>query len=98
MPRSSLGRAAVFAEFRPRDARALDQVGFVDRRPCDQPVLLGEVAAEISGDVGRAALHHWLNLAAQADGEEREAALQIAQEIVEMIGVPWADVMSEEAT
>ena len=30
---NSFARAAVFAEFRPRDAHALDQANFVDRLP-----------------------------------------------------------------
>ncbi len=94
----SLGRAAVFADFRPRDARALDQGDFADRRPCDQPVLLGDVVAKVVDDVGRRALNHWLREAAHTDGEQREAALKIAKEIAGMIGVPWAEIMSGEAT
>jgi hypothetical protein len=35
--RGSLGRAAVFANFRPRDAKALDYDDFTDRKPCDEP-------------------------------------------------------------
>jgi hypothetical protein len=94
----SLGRAAVFADFHPRDARALDQDGFSDRLPCDRPVALGDVAVEVVGDVGRKALDHWLREAARTDGEEREAALEIAKEIAGMIGVPWAEIMSGGAT
>ena len=94
----SLGRAAVFADFRPRDARALDQSDFADRRPCDQPVLLGDVVAKVVDDVGRRALDHWLREAARTDGEEHETALKIAREIAGMINVPWAEIMSGEAT
>ncbi len=47
--RAAFARTAVLAEFRPRDARAIDHGGFIDRRPCDEPVLLGDVAAEVVG-------------------------------------------------
>ena len=43
---AAFARAAVLAEFGSRDARALDQGDFTDRRPGDGPVLLGDVAAE----------------------------------------------------
>ncbi len=36
-PRTTFARAAVFAEFRPRDARAIDYCNFVDRRPKEPP-------------------------------------------------------------
>ncbi len=98
IPCGSLGRAAVFADFRPRDARALDQGDFADRQPCDQPVLLGDVVAKVVDDVGRRALDHWLREAARTDGEEHETALKIAREIAGMINVPWAEIMSGEAT
>jgi hypothetical protein len=35
--RATFARAAVFAEFRPRDARAIDYCNFVDRRPKEPP-------------------------------------------------------------
>ena len=35
--RTDFARAAVFAGFRPRDARALDHDGFEDRRPDELP-------------------------------------------------------------
>ena len=40
---SNLGRDAVYAEFRPRDARAIDQGDFVDHPPSPWP--LAKVAA-----------------------------------------------------
>jgi hypothetical protein len=36
-PRTTFARAAVFAEFRPRDARAIDYCNFVDRCPNEPP-------------------------------------------------------------
>ena len=35
--RDDFARAAVFEEFRHKNAAALDQAGFVDRRPHEQP-------------------------------------------------------------
>ncbi len=37
--RAAFARDAVFAEFRPRDARAIDYDGFVDRHPHERPRL-----------------------------------------------------------
>ncbi len=37
--RNSFARASVFAEFRPRDACALDQGNFIDRDPAPAPRL-----------------------------------------------------------
>ena len=50
---AAFARSAVLTEFRPRDARALDYDDFIDRRPCDEPVLLGDVVAKVVDDVGR---------------------------------------------
>ncbi len=49
------------------------------------------------GDVGQAALDHWLRETARTRGEEHLIALQIAQEIAQMAGIPWDEVFSEEA-
>ncbi len=38
----SFARDAVYAEFRPRDARALDYDDFTDREPDEAPPLAGE--------------------------------------------------------
>ena len=95
-PRNRFARAARNKAFRARDLSLAREPGFVDRQP-DQPVRLGDVATEVVADVGQRALRHWLNQAAQAEGEEREVALQIAKEIAAMIGVPWTDVMSGKA-
>ena len=40
--RTAFARDVVFAEFRPRDARALDRDDFVDRRPHELPRLSPE--------------------------------------------------------
>ena len=95
--RGEFAREAVLAEFRPRDGRALFHDGFEDRRPCDKPKRLDHVAAEAVGNIGQAALTHWLQVATRTSGPEHEVAIKIAREIAAMLGVPWAEVMSEEA-
>ncbi len=81
----------------PKSRWALDDPDFQDRRADQAPRQLGDVAAEVVGNVGEVALDHWLREAARTEGEEHKVALQIAQEIAAMIGVPWAEVMSEQA-
>ena len=76
---------------------ALDDPDFEDRRPDQAPRQLGNIASEVVGDVGEAALDHWLREAARTEGEEHKNALQIAQKIAAMIGVAWRDVFSEQA-
>ncbi len=86
--RPALGRDAVFADFRGRDARAIDQGDFVGRRPNDRPRHIGEVAAGVVQDVGDRALRHWLAQAAQAETyEDRAVALEIAGEIARLAGI-----------
>ena len=45
--RTSFAHEAVYEEFRPRDARALDQADFVDRAPNETPPLAAEVLARL---------------------------------------------------
>ena len=80
-----------------KSAWALDNPDFEDRRPDQAPRRLGEIAAEVVGNVGEAALDHWLREAARTEGEEHKVAIQIAQEIAVMIGTPWSEVLSEQA-
>ena len=94
---ASYAREAVYAEFRARDARALDYDGFQDRRPCDDPRRLDHIVAEVVADAGQAALDHWLREAARTTGPEHDEAVRIGCEIAEMIGVSWGDVFSGEA-
>ena len=95
--RAAYPRSAVFAEFRPGDARALDLDGFEDRRPNDGPRHIGEAAAGVVQDVGNRALRHWLAQAAQAETyEDRAVALEIAGEIANLMGLD-ADLISRRA-
>ncbi len=86
--RADFARQAVFAEFRPRDARALGHDGFKDRCPNDAPRHIGEIAAGVVQDVGDRALRHWLAQAARAESDEdRAVALEIASEIARLAGI-----------
>ena len=86
--RASFARDAVFADFRPGDARALDHDSFTDRRPDQGPRPLGKVAAQVVNDTGEKALRHWLAQAAEADNEQdRSVALEIAHEIARLAGI-----------
>ena len=88
------GRDAVYAEFRRRDARAIDHDGFVDRQPGQAPRRIGEVAAKGAKSTGQASLDHWLRKAAAARSiEEREAMLATAGEIARLLGIPHADLI-----
>ena len=95
--RANFARAAVFAEFGTRNARALDQGDFVDRRPKQGPRHVGEVAAKVTNDTGQRTLRHQLNQAGQADtDEERKAALRTVHEIARLRGID-ADLIDQEA-
>ena len=67
------------------------------RRPNEVPRHIGEIAAKVVEDVGRRAVAHWLKEACQAEGEERAAALQTADNIRQTMGLEWADVIDREA-
>ena len=91
--RAAIARDAVFADFPPGAARALDQSNFVDRRPDQEPRPLGKIAAKVADDTGMKAVRHWLNQAGRADSdEEREAALEIAREIARLAGIDLAEL------
>jgi hypothetical protein len=88
--RAGFARSAVLTEFRARDARALDQAGFIDR----PPRRLGEITNKIVAETGEKALRHWLDQAAQAETQhERAAALETAGKIAKRMNVPLADLI-----
>ena len=88
---SSFAQDAVYAEFRPRDARALSYDGFKDRAPGDTPRPIGEVVAK---SAGQASLDQWLKKAAKArSAEDREVALATAREIARLLDLPHAELI-----
>ena len=87
-------RDAVYAEFRRRDARAIDYDGFVDRQPGQASRPIGEIAIKVARDAGQASLDHWLKKAAKArTAEDRAAALTTAREIARLLGLPHANLI-----
>jgi hypothetical protein len=96
--RAAFAREAVFEEFSPRAARALDYDGFEDHKPHEGPRLIGEVATTVTRQSGTASFRHWLNQAGQANtDEERAADLRIARNIARAAGVTHADLIGREA-
>ena len=93
---SSYARGAVFREFRPRDAKALDHGDFTDRKPCDEPIRLDHVAAKVTGNAGQAALDHWVRQAAETTGPQHDEAMGVVREIAAMIDQPLDEIFSGE--
>lgn len=85
---TEFAREAVYSEFRPRDARALDQGDFVDRKPHD---------ASKSIEIGRERVLVWLSCAVHAEGEAAQAAFEAADELRQALGIEWGDLLSQEA-
>ena len=87
--REDFAREATLDAFGPRARWHLGE----DREPQERPRPIGKVAAQVTADVGRRALAHWLDQAASANSaEEREAALKIAKEIAQLMGLDLADL------
>ena len=90
-------RQAVRLEFRPQDAKALDQNDFVDRRTHEVPRRLDEVGVGVVRDRGREALRRLMVRAAEAENEhDRIVALEAAQNIARRLGVAWANPSDSE--
>ena len=85
--RKTFARAAVYEAFRPQDAKAINHGGFMDRQPQEVPRHISEIATNVAKDVDQRVLNHWLTEAARLDGQEREAALEVAREITTMLGI-----------
>ena len=62
---SNFARDAVFAAFRPQQARALDQADFIDRQPDQLPRRL----TEADTGVGEVALDHLAKILRQVGGD-----------------------------
>ena len=86
--RADFAREATIAAFGGRAIQALGNPNFEDRRPDHGPRSLGKIAAKVANDTGMKAVRHWLNQAGRADSdEERQAALEIAAEIADLMGL-----------
>ena len=95
--RAAFAREAAIDAFGPRARWTLSEAHFENREPHEGPRPIGKVAAEVVEDVGRRAVAHWLKEACQAEDEEREAALQIADNIRQSMGLEWVDLIGWEA-
>ncbi len=86
--RAAFARSAVYEEFQPHHARAIDQADFLDRAPDQAPRALGTITTKITHDTNQKSLRYWLNQAGRADSEEeREAALRTAHKIARVAGL-----------
>ena len=84
---ASFARAAVFEEFRARDARALAYNGFTDRESVAKPI----------SEVGRERILHWLKVAANSEADDAESAFRAANELRAELGLDWGDLLGQEA-
>ena len=92
--RNTFAREATLDAFGPRARWDLGE----DREPPEGPRPIGKVAAQVTADVGRRALDHWLDQAAKASSEEeRKAALEIAKEIAQLMDLDLGDLSKQRA-
>ncbi len=89
--RASFAREAAIDAFGPKAAHCLNGSSFADRVP-DQPLQDADEIVE-----GRQAIAHWLALAMSSEGEEAEIAYQTADELREVLGLTWDDVIGRRA-
>ena len=90
-------RRATFARQCALDAfgcRAIHHLGdpyFQDREPVGEPLDSDEAVD------GREAVARWLRLAANTDGEAAETAFETADELRQVLGLEWTDLIRQEA-
>ena len=70
---------------RQRRSRPPDHGGF---RP------IGGIARQVVDDIGRRSIAHWLAKAAAAEGEDREAAFKVADDLRQKMQVSWGDLVN----
>ena len=58
---------------------------------------IGEIAAEVVGDVAVLAISYWFTRADEADGEGRIACLLTADTILRKTGLRWGDFVPRKA-
>ena len=56
--RKTFARATVYEAFRPQDAKAIGQGGFMDRQPQEAPHDISEIATNVAEDVDQRVLNH----------------------------------------
>ncbi len=89
--RASFARDAAIDAFGPKAAHCLNGSNFADRYP-DQPLQDADEIIE-----GREAIARWLVLAMDSDGEDAEIAYQTADELRQVLGLEWTEIIGREA-
>ena len=86
---ANFAREAALDAFGPKAVHHLSGPDFVDREP-------DSASADEVVD-GHQAVTHWLTLAVNLEGEEAEIAHQTADELRQVLGLSWADVLGRNA-
>ena len=89
--RNSFARQAALDAFGPKAVHHLNGSDFSDRDPDDALHDADELVE------GRQAITRWSVLAMSTDGEEAEVAYQTADELRQVLGLEWADVIGRRA-
>ncbi len=89
--RNSFARQAALDAFGAKAARHLDGSSFIDRAPDDALSDADEIIE------GREAIARWLALAMSSEGEEAEIAHQTADELRQVLGLDWTEIIGREA-
>ena len=66
------------------------------RRRWSEPTHLHEATGRVVDQTARQAVMHWLGQAMDLDGEDRAAALEVADEIRRESGLAWGDVLDHK--
>ena len=89
--RAGFARQAAIDAFGPKAAHCLNGSSFVDRDP-DEVLHDADEVIE-----GREAIARWLALAMSSEGEEAEIAYETADELRQVLGLEWADLLGRKA-
>ncbi len=88
---AGFAREAALDAFGPRAIHALDDTDSRDRKPLDD---LHDPEEAVDG---REAISRWLKLAATVEGEAAETAYETADELRQVLGLEWTDLIRQEA-
>ena len=89
--RATFARQAAIAAFGPRAAHHLDGEALADRGPHDALQDADEIVE------GREAIARWLALAMSSEGEEAQTAYDTADELRQVLGLEWEDLIGRKA-
>ena len=66
------------------------------RRLWQEPVHIGKAAEQVVNLTARRSIKHWLHKAQNLDGDERETAFTVADDIREASSLEWGDVLDHQ--